>query len=106
MNYYALFDPDGRAVVLSENYRDGYTEISREEYERRSDPQIYAQKRAREIDALVVSKIRERYDENEELKMLRLGIADPQNEGFMAYNAWAEECRAWGREEKTKMKEE
>lgn len=55
------------------------------------------------IDRQVVAKIRERYpDENEEFKMLRLGILNPQNEEFIAYNQYVEECRAWGREQKQK----
>lgn len=55
-----------------------------------------------EIDAQVVQKIRERYDENEEYKMLRLGILDSTNVDFLAYNTYVEECRAWGQSEKQK----
>lgn len=51
-----------------------------------------------EIDAMVVEKIREKYDVNEEAKMLRLGINDSTNEAFVSYNNYVEECRLWGRE--------
>ncbi|MCX7817537.1 MAG: hypothetical protein N2317_08550 [Syntrophales bacterium] len=52
------------------------------------------------INAEVVSMIRSEYDENEEMKMLRLGILDPENAEFLAYNAYIEECREWGRQQK------
>jgi hypothetical protein len=56
-----------------------------------------------EIDAQVVIKIRERYDENEEYKMLRFGIKDPTNPDFIEYDTYAEECRAWGQAEKQRL---
>lgn len=66
---------------------------------------IIAQKDS-EIDKQVVDKIREKYDENEEMKMLRLGVLNPQDENFVAYDKYIEECREWGRKEKEKIQEE
>ena len=60
-----------------------------------------------EIDAQVVVKIRERYTENDEYKMLRISnyaIANnqPLPQEFMDYYNYAEQCRAWGQAEKQK----
>ena len=66
---------------------------------------IIAQKNS-EIDKQVVDKIREKYDENEEMKMLRLGVLNPQDENFIAYDKYVEECREWGRKEKEKIQKE
>lgn len=43
MKYYVLYDEKGNAAVLTENYKEGYTEISEEEFERLSDPYLYYQ---------------------------------------------------------------
>lgn len=51
------------------------------------------------INARVVERIRERYDVNEEIKMLRTGPTEETD----AYNDYVEACRAWGREEKAKL---
>lgn len=51
------------------------------------------------INGRVVDKIRERYSVNDEIKMLRIGPSEETSE----YNDFAEECRAWGREEKFKL---
>lgn len=56
-----------------------------------------------DIDAQVVAKIRERYDENEEYKMLRFGIKDPSNPDFISYDTYVEECREWGQAEKQRL---
>ena len=50
------------------------------------------------INDRVVAKIRLVYSSNEEFKMLRVGGAD-----FKAYNAYVEECRAWGKAAKAKL---
>ena len=47
----------------------------------------------------VAEAIAERYAITDEIKLLRTA---PSAE-FDAYNAYAESCRAWGREEKTKL---
>lgn len=49
-----------------------------------------------EINEMVVAKIREQYDVNEEFKMINLGIADPGNEQYQAYRAYVAECIAFG----------
>jgi len=54
----------------------------------------------------VVAKIRKRYNENEEIKMLRLGILDGLNKDFQAYNEYVEECQAWGNEKKAEAIQE
>jgi hypothetical protein len=51
------------------------------------------------INERVVNMIREKYSVDDEIKMLRIS---PSNE-TAAYNAYAEECRAWGRSEKLKL---
>jgi hypothetical protein len=48
------------------------------------------------INQRVVEAIRERYSVDDEIKMLRLAPSDQAT----AYNAYAEECRAWGRQQK------
>ena len=58
---------------------------------------------AQDIDNMVVDMIRKKYTENDEYKMLRLGISDPQNALFVEYNEYVHKCIEWGREEKAKL---
>ena len=57
---------------------------------------------SQEINKKTVEKIRTKYDINEEIKMLRLGILDNSNTEFLAYNAYVEECWQLGEAEKQK----
>jgi hypothetical protein len=58
---------------------------------------------ARQIDAWVVEQIRAEYALDDELKAQRLGIADPTDAYFVAYQAHVEACRAWGAERKQEI---
>ena len=58
------------------------------------------------IDKKIIAKIRERYGENEEIKMLRLGILDGLNKEFQSYNTFVETCLNWGSEKKAEASEE
>jgi len=58
------------------------------------------------INKKIIAKIRERYGENEEIKMLRLGILDGLNKDFQAYNKYVEECQTWGNEKKAEATQE
>ena len=49
-----------------------------------------------EINTMVVAKIREKYDVNEEFKMINLGITNPKNEDYLAYRTYVQECVDWG----------
>ena len=51
------------------------------------------------INERVVAMIRQRYSVDDEIKMLRIAPSDETT----AYNAYVEECRAWGREQKAEM---
>ena len=51
------------------------------------------------INSRVVYSIRERYDINDEFKMLRIGPSDETAK----YNDYVEECRKWGWGEKEKL---
>ena len=51
------------------------------------------------IRQLVSEKIAERYTTGDEIKLIRTA---PSAE-FEAYNAYAEDCRAWGREQKAAL---
>lgn len=51
------------------------------------------------INQRVSDKIAERYSMGDEIKLIRTA---PSAE-FEAYNAYAEDCRAWGRAEKAKL---
>jgi hypothetical protein len=51
------------------------------------------------INQRVRAAIAERYSLHDEIKMLRTA---PSTE-FSAYNAYVEDCRAWGRGEKSKL---
>jgi hypothetical protein len=51
------------------------------------------------INQRVVDMIRQRYSVDDEIKMLRIAPSDETT----AYNAYVEECRAWGRGEKAKL---
>jgi len=57
-----------------------------------------------EINRKVVEYIRAKYSINDELKFLRIElfsfVPDPE---ASAYNAYVEECRAWGRGEKHRL---
>ena len=49
-----------------------------------------------EINSMVVAKIREKYDVNEEFKLINLGIIDSNNEEYVAYREYVQECIDWG----------
>lgn len=49
-----------------------------------------------EINEMVVAKIRERYDVNDEFKMINLGLSNPDDVLYVAYRAYVNECLAWG----------
>lgn len=51
------------------------------------------------IDLQIVEKIRQRYSVNDEIKLLRTA---PSAEATV-WNAYVEECRAWGKVEKDKI---
>ena len=54
-----------------------------------------------EINEMVVEKIREKYDVNEEFKMINLGITNPENADYVAYRTYVQECVDWGNELET-----
>ena len=58
------------------------------------------------INKKIIAKIRERYGENEEIKMLRLGILDGLNKEFQSYNTFVKTCLGWGSEKKAEASEE
>lgn len=49
-----------------------------------------------QVNAMVVNKIREKYDVNDEFEMINLGLTDQSNSEFTAYRDYVKECRAWG----------
>lgn len=51
------------------------------------------------ISSRVVEKIRQRYSVDEEIKCLRLAPSEQTD----AWNAYVEQCRQWGRDEKAKL---
>ena len=51
------------------------------------------------INQRVVDAIADRYSMADEIKLMRTAPSP----GMETYNAYAEECRAWGRSEKTKL---
>lgn len=53
------------------------------------------------IKQQVRDKIREKYDLDDELKLLRLRDKDP--EAWAAFDSYVEECRAWGEAEVAKL---
>ena len=57
------------------------------------------------INKKIIAKIRERYGENEEIKMLRLGILDGLNKEIQSYNTFVETCLNWGSEKKVEASE-
>ena len=57
------------------------------------------------IDKKIIAKIRQRYSENEEIKMLRLGILDVNNAEFQVYNSFVQTCLGWGSEKKVEASE-
>lgn len=60
---------------------------------------LQASYRVKSIDDAVRDRIAEKYSLTDEIKLLRTG---PSAE-FDAWNAYAEECRAWGKTEKAKL---
>lgn len=51
------------------------------------------------IDQRVVEQIRARYSTNDEIKLLRIAPSEETS----AWNAYIEECRAWGRAQKAAL---
>ncbi len=52
------------------------------------------------INDAVRARVRSRYSIEDEIGLLRVGASDPE---YLRWNAWVEECRAWGRAEKAKV---
>ena len=63
------------------------------------DKILQASPHVRLINQRVIEKIRERYDINDELQMLRIGPTAETSDYF----AYCEECVAWGTAEKKKL---
>ena len=55
---------------------------------------------AQAVNNLVGDKIRSKYSENEEFKLINMGIADPTNEEYTQYREYVNTCRAWGNSKK------
>jgi len=55
---------------------------------------------AKGIDDLVKGKIRAEYSVDEEFKLINIGISDPENDEYLLYRMFVEECKTWGRSKK------
>lgn len=95
LTYYVL--PDG--ITLPEEQPEGITPQTVTMTEALRGQLRTASPHVKIIDSRVRDAIAERYSIPDEIKLLRTA---PSAE-FEAYNAWAEECRAWGRGEKAAL---
>lgn len=59
-----------------------------------------------EINSMIVDKIRIKYNVNEELKLINLGILNPQNTDYVSYRNYVSECILWGDEIEKEQGEE
>ena len=89
---------------LAEKTAKGTVEISGVNYTAAEMHKIKKQVKANtpaieEINIAVVTKIREKYSMDDEIKMLRLAPSPETTE----WNDYVEDCRQWGREEKAKL---
>lgn len=75
---------------------DGTRKYKNIETGRIIDPNNPSPPTHKEINEMVVEKIREKYDVNEEFKMINLGITNPENEDYVAYRTYVQECVDWG----------
>jgi hypothetical protein len=102
-NYVAVEDKDGY-VQLAEKTEKGYLIISGETHTAKEMRILRkaikdATPAIQTINAQVRAKIRERYSVDDEIGNLRV----PESEKAAEWRAYAEECVAWGREEKAKL---
>ena len=63
------------------------------------DEILAASPQVRLINQQVVDLIRQRYSQDDEIKLLRIA---PSAE-TLAWNAYVEECRQWGREQRSRL---
>jgi hypothetical protein len=98
----SLVEPDYQLLGLTDRVRvvgelDGYTYVDVPDSVTLPSDQpvelVEANFQEDEIDAQVVDKIRNRYSVSDEIKLLRTA---PSAEAT-AWNAYVEECRAWGK---------
>lgn len=110
-------DPDGKRIGMELATIDGETYVSLPDSSDLPDqpaeitvepvsltPELNVSIRAASpfvqmINRMVSEKIAERYSTGDEIKLIRTA---PSAE-FEAYNAYAEECRAWGRSQKAAL---
>lgn len=80
-------------------------EVSKEEFDSVNIQKetVVQQPDIESINAQVVTKIREKYDINEEFKMVNIGIEDQEDPEYISYREYVDECRNWGEEEKKKF---
>ena len=97
-----LVEPDYELLKLKERIRvigdlDGFTYVEVPDSVTLPKDQpvllIEANLEVDRIDAQTVEKIRQKYSVNDEIKMLRLGLATDEAK---AWNTYAEQCRADG----------
>ena len=100
--YTAVETPDG--VTLVEQAYGDTIEITGVNYTAAEMRKIKKQVKANtpaieEINIAVVTKIREKYSMDDEIKMLHCAPSQETTE----WNDYVEDCRQWGREEKAKL---
>ena len=108
MKYFVEYDNKNRVVVKgitvdSAEISTPYIEVSQNEFDKLEQYNNPIIRTSEGIDKEVQERIRTKYSETDEYKMLRLGILDNTNVGFVEYNAYVEECREWGRVEKLEL---
>lgn len=55
------------------------------------------------VNEFVKNKIRERYSNEDEIKLVNLALADADNAEYLAYRAYVTECREMGNAQKAAM---
>lgn len=58
---------------------------------------------AKGIDDIVRSRITAKFDKDEELKLVNLGIEDKENKEYLSYRACVCEYKEWGKNKKREM---
>lgn len=96
-NFVVVKDNSPLAIKILENYPNVNIIIENDEV---IDVQITTpeikQLTHDEINQMIVEKIRQKYDVNEEFKMINLGLNSPNDEKYIEYRNYVNECILWG----------
>ena len=83
---YYEYKTDGKGNITE------VTQIQKPEYEN-----------ADEVNQAIIAKIRQKYSQDDEFKLINQGIIDAQDSDYLAYRQYVQECKDWGTQKKQEL---